>query len=46
VRAMLVGSALTVWSNRALASAATRRRARIVSHLAPGVAAAAVPGAR
>jgi farnesyl-diphosphate farnesyltransferase len=45
VRAILVGSALRVWSNRALASAATRCRARIVSHLAPGVAAAAVPRA-
>jgi farnesyl-diphosphate farnesyltransferase len=42
VRAILVGSALTVWSNRALAVAATRRRARIVSHLAPAAGTAAV----
>jgi farnesyl-diphosphate farnesyltransferase len=41
VRAILAGSILTVWSNRALAAAATRRRARIVSHLGPPVAAAA-----
>jgi farnesyl-diphosphate farnesyltransferase len=46
VRAILAGSALTVWSNRALAAGATRRRARIVSHLAPGVSAAAVLRAR
>jgi farnesyl-diphosphate farnesyltransferase len=45
VRAILAGSALTVWSNRALAGAATRRRARIVSHLAPGVETAPVPRA-
>jgi farnesyl-diphosphate farnesyltransferase len=45
VRAILAGSALMVWSNRALAGAATRRRARIVSHLAPAVA-AALPHAR
>jgi farnesyl-diphosphate farnesyltransferase len=45
VRAILAGSALTVWSNRALAGAATRGRARIVSHLAPAVA-AALPHAR
>jgi farnesyl-diphosphate farnesyltransferase len=45
VRAILAGSALKVWSNRALAGAATRRRARIVSRLAPGVERAPVPRA-
>jgi farnesyl-diphosphate farnesyltransferase len=34
VRAILAGSTLTVGSNRALASAAARRRARIAAHLA------------
>jgi farnesyl-diphosphate farnesyltransferase len=45
VRTMLAGSTLAVWSNRALATAAARRRARIVSHLDHRVGVAPAPGA-
>jgi len=46
VRTILAGSRPTVWSNRALAAAAARRRARIVSHLEHRVDAAPASSVR
>ena len=45
VRVILARSALSVWSNRALGAAATRRRARIAAYIENGACAARAPRA-